>query len=66
VQDSERRGRLGDLDRIVDVAYDGPAGGLGEVGDAFEAKWWWEVCCYCLDLGARGSVANVNIVVLVS
>jgi hypothetical protein len=56
VQDAERGGRLGYLDRVVDVAYDGPAGGLGEVGGAFEAEGGWEVCCYGLDLVAGGSV----------
>jgi hypothetical protein len=55
VQDSERGGGLGYLDRVVDVADDGPAGGLGEVGGAFEDERGREVFGYGLDLGAGGA-----------
>lgn len=33
-EDAEGGGGLGHFDRVVDVAYDGPAGGLDEVGGA--------------------------------
>jgi hypothetical protein len=56
VQDSERGGGLGYLDRVVDVAYYGPAGGGGEVGGAGEAEGGWQVCWYGLDLRAGGPV----------
>ena len=41
MQDSERRGSLGDFDGVVDVADDGPAGGFDEVCGALEAERWW-------------------------
>ena len=63
MQDSDGGCGLGDFDRVVDVADDGPAGGFGEVSDAFEAEGWWQVCCYCLDLVAGGSIIIVSIVV---
>lgn len=56
VQDSERGGRLRDFDGVVDVADDGPAGGGGEVGSAFEGEGGWEVGGEALDLGGGGAV----------
>lgn len=55
VQDADWGGGLGYLDRVVDVADDGPAGGLGEVGGAFEDEGGREVFCYGLDLVAGGT-----------
>jgi len=56
VQDAEWGGGLGYFDRVVDVAYDCPAGGFGEVGGAFEDEGGWEIFGYGLNLGAGGSV----------
>lgn len=39
-----------DLDGVVDIADDGPAGGLNKVCGALKAERWWQVSRYSLNL----------------